>query len=188
MTMDRANLVLGREWLYCLCSTLKRSYKHSSFVLNDNGTHILLLGEKNVPPSPLICTTEIVSLSSEIDKVFVCYSLCHFLSNEPFQVCHDELFCETKKGSSPTLHSNLSLQCCEHYNATSIKDKGFKETQLLLSHANVTNNNSSLLNAKNISTMVEPQDNNKLYTKTHLQDVTNINDVIDSHIRDQLKQ
>ena len=75
ITMDRTDVVLGREWLYGLGPTLKRSYKHNSFMFDHNGTHVLLLGKKNVPSSPLICTTEMVSLSSEIDKVFLCYSL-----------------------------------------------------------------------------------------------------------------
>ena len=100
------------------------------------------------------------------------------------------------------MHSNLFLQCYEHNNATSIKDKGLKGIQLLLSHAKVANNNSLLqivvwppvsqissdiANEENIYTMLRPQENNKFYTNTHLQDVTNINDVIDSHICDQLQ-
>ena len=81
MHMDRADVVLGREWLHNLGPSLKQSYEHNSFMFDDNGIHVLLLGEKNVPPSPLICTAKISKLSNEIEQVFLCYSLCHMLSN-----------------------------------------------------------------------------------------------------------
>ena len=63
MNMDRADVVLGREWLHILGPTLKRSYEHNSFMFEDKGTHVLLLGERNVPPSPLICMVELTSSS-----------------------------------------------------------------------------------------------------------------------------
>ena len=69
MTMNRANLVLGREWFHGLCPFLKWSYKHNSFMFVDNETHVLLLGEKNEPTSPLICTAKVDSLSIEINNM-----------------------------------------------------------------------------------------------------------------------
>ena len=59
-------------------------------MFEDNGTHVLLLGENNVPPSPLICMVEIASASHEINEVFLCYSLCHVLSNASFYEGNDK--------------------------------------------------------------------------------------------------
>ena len=41
MTMDRANIVLGREWLHGLDLTLMRTYEDNSFMFDHNGTHVL---------------------------------------------------------------------------------------------------------------------------------------------------
>ena len=40
-----------------------------------NGKHILLIGERNVPSSPLICTAELSFLehSNQIEEVYFCY-------------------------------------------------------------------------------------------------------------------
>lgn len=62
MNMDRADVVLGREWLHGLGNTLRPSYEHNSLSFIADGKHVLLLGEKNIPPSPLICTTELSRL------------------------------------------------------------------------------------------------------------------------------
>ena len=59
MNMDRADVVLGHEWLHNLGPSLKQSYKHNLFMFDDNGKHVLLLGEKNIPLSPLICMAEL---------------------------------------------------------------------------------------------------------------------------------
>ena len=90
MNMDRADVVLGREWLHSLGPSLKRSYEHNSLMFDVNGKHVLLLGEKHIPPSPLICMAELTSKSDEIKEVFLCYSLCHLLSTHSFDVCHNE--------------------------------------------------------------------------------------------------
>ena len=66
--------------------TLKQSYEHNSFMFDDNSTHVLLLGERNVPPSPLICMAKLASTSNEIKEVFLYYSLCHILSNPSFKL------------------------------------------------------------------------------------------------------
>ena len=84
------DVVLGHEWLHNLGPTLKQSYKHNLFMFEDNGTHVKLLIEKNVPPSPLICMTEITSYSNEIEELFLCYSLCHVLTNVSFYASDDE--------------------------------------------------------------------------------------------------
>ena len=90
MNMDHADVVLGREWLHNLGPSLKQSYKHNLFMLDDNGKHVLLLGEKHVPPSPLIYMAELTSISHEIEEVFLYYSLCHLLSNDSFCVNHNK--------------------------------------------------------------------------------------------------
>ena len=40
-----------------------------------NGKHVLLIGERDVPPSPLICTVEFSFLerSNQIEEVYFCY-------------------------------------------------------------------------------------------------------------------
>ena len=59
MNMARADVVLGREWLHSLGSFLKRNYEHNSLSFVSNGVHVLLLGESNIPPAPLICNSEL---------------------------------------------------------------------------------------------------------------------------------
>ena len=54
MNMTRADVVLGRNWLFGLGSSLSRSYQHNTLAFKDNGVHVLLIGERDVPPSPLI--------------------------------------------------------------------------------------------------------------------------------------
>ena len=100
MNMDQADVVLGRAWLCNPGPTLKQSYEHNLFMFEDNGTHVLLLGEKNVPPSPLICMPEIASTSHEIEEVFLCYSLCHVLSNVSFHESNDKCDDENKNAKS----------------------------------------------------------------------------------------
>ena len=61
MHMDWADVVLGHECLHNLGPALEQSYEHNLFMFDDNGTHVLLLGEKNVLLSPLICMVELAS-------------------------------------------------------------------------------------------------------------------------------
>ena len=112
MHMDLGDVVLGAECLHNLGPVLKQSYKHSLFMYEDNGTHVLLLGEKNVPSSPLIRMAKITSNSNEIDEVFLCYSLCHVLSNVSFYANDDE--CDdtnenAKFSKKHNVKSNLSF-------------------------------------------------------------------------------
>ena len=46
MNMTWADVILGREWLYGLGSTLSRSYAHNTISFRDSAcAHILLIGE-----------------------------------------------------------------------------------------------------------------------------------------------
>ena len=85
MHMSRADVVLGREWLHGLGSSLTRSYQHNTLAFEDNGVHVLLLGEKEVLQSPLICNAEVTFLSKNnaIESLYLCYfsSPC-LLTNE----------------------------------------------------------------------------------------------------------
>ena len=86
MNMTRADVVLGRNWLFGLGSSLSRSYQHNTLAFEDNGVHVLLIGERDVPPSPLICTTEVQVLAkhNEIEEAYFCYVLSPFLSTSEF--------------------------------------------------------------------------------------------------------
>ena len=78
MNMTRADVILGREWLYGLGSTLSRNYAHNTISFKYSaGAHILLIGEQEVPASPLVCSAELQSLllNNEIEEFFLCYSL-----------------------------------------------------------------------------------------------------------------
>ena len=75
MNMSRADVILGREWLHGLGSSLQRSYEHNTIMFTANGKHVLLIGERDVAPSPLICTVELSFLerSNQIEEVYFCY-------------------------------------------------------------------------------------------------------------------
>ena len=75
--MAHADVVLGREWLHSLGSSLKRNYEHNSLSFVSNGIHVLLLGESNIPPTPLICNSELSYLKKAdlIEEIFLCYYL-----------------------------------------------------------------------------------------------------------------
>ena len=64
MHMSQADVVLGTEWLHASRPSLNRSYEHNTLAFEVNGTHVLLMGERNVPPSPLICTTKLSYLEN----------------------------------------------------------------------------------------------------------------------------
>lgn len=77
MNMSRADVVLEREWLHSLGSSLKCSYEHNSISFVSIGTHVLLLIESNIPPAPLICNSEISYLKKADlrEELFLCYCL-----------------------------------------------------------------------------------------------------------------
>ena len=77
MKLSRADVILEKEWLHSLGSSLKRSYEHNSISFVSNGTHVLLFGESNIPPAPLICNSKI-SYLKQVDlkeEIFFCYCL-----------------------------------------------------------------------------------------------------------------
>ena len=72
MNMSHADVILWREWLHRLGSSLHRSYEHNTITFTANGKHVLFIGERNVPPTPLICTAELSFLqhSNQIEEVY----------------------------------------------------------------------------------------------------------------------
>ena len=63
MNMTRADVVLGREWLYGLGASLNRSYAHNKITFRDGqGAHVLLIEEQDILQSPLICIAKLQSL------------------------------------------------------------------------------------------------------------------------------
>ena len=77
-------------------------------MFEEKGTHVLLLGETSVPPSPLICMAELISSSNEIEEVFLCYSLCHVLSNFFFNASDDECDDTNEQVTFDNQHANLA--------------------------------------------------------------------------------
>ena len=77
MNMARVDVVLGREWLHSLGSSLNCSYEHNSLSFISNDIHVLLLGEINIPPTPLICNSKLSYLQKAIliEEIFFCYCL-----------------------------------------------------------------------------------------------------------------
>ena len=77
MNMACADVILGREWLRRLGSSLKRNYEHNSLSFVSNGVNVLSLGESNIPPTPLICNSKLSYLQKEdlIEEIFLCYCL-----------------------------------------------------------------------------------------------------------------
>ena len=75
MNMSCVDVILGQNWLYGLGLLLKRIYEHNTMMFEVNGNHVLLIEEWDVPPSPLICTYELLFLecSNKIEEVFFCY-------------------------------------------------------------------------------------------------------------------
>ena len=116
MNMTRADVILGKEWLYGLGSTLSCSYAHNTISFRDSaGAHILLIGEREVPTSPLVCSDELQSLllNNEIEEFFLCYSLpivSHVsqccLNNNSINNCN----CENECNAAQLMLSSLSLQ------------------------------------------------------------------------------
>ena len=76
-----------------------RSYEHNTITFMANGKHVLLIGEHNVPLTPLICTAELSFLerSNQIEEVYFCYCVSQSAQydvddasscNEPSSVMH----------------------------------------------------------------------------------------------------
>lgn len=83
MNMERADLVLGREWLWGLGPSLKRSYQQNSLEIEKEGKVYVIQGEHNVENSPLICSLELQKLvNQEACDVFMvwCEPIVHMHS------------------------------------------------------------------------------------------------------------
>ena len=82
------DVVLGKEWLYSLGTTLSHSYTHNTISFRDStSAHVLLIGEQDVPQSPLICSAELQSLV--VDNAIEQFFLCNYLPqvSHIFQCC-----------------------------------------------------------------------------------------------------
>ena len=64
--MSRADVILGREWLHALGSSLQRSYEHNTIMFTTNGKHVLLIGNAMYHRHPLY-----VQLSSHFWSVVI---------------------------------------------------------------------------------------------------------------------
>ena len=75
--MTRANVVLGHKWLHGLGPSLKHSYKHNTLTFDAHDAHVLLMGEQDVPASPLIFNAKFhgVINNNDINNLSLCYLL-----------------------------------------------------------------------------------------------------------------
>ena len=134
MHMTRADVVLSRAWLHGLGDTLKRSYVSNTIAFEDNGVHVLLMREKDIPSSPLVCSAKIDVLANnnEIKQAFFVYSLSLLHHGE---ACHaSDSVCDvssflTLKEPSPTPHSNKGNSQLLQSNVDNIMQSLLKEYQ-----------------------------------------------------------
>ena len=77
MHMTQADVVLSRAWIHGLSYTLNRSYTSNAIAFEDNGVHVLLMGEKDIPSSPLVnfVETDVLANKDEVKWAFFVYSL-----------------------------------------------------------------------------------------------------------------
>ena len=82
MHLARADIYLGREWLYNLGPTLSRSYQDNSLEFVHEGKKVRLQGESQVPAAPLISSLELcrAAEADQIDQVYIVKPLHSFLS------------------------------------------------------------------------------------------------------------
>ena len=100
----------------------------------DNGVHVLLMGEKDIPSSPLVCLAEINVMANmnEIKQAFFVYSLSLLHNGE---ACHEsDNMCDVSsfldlKESSPTPHSNKGNFKLLQHNVDNIVQSLLKEYQ-----------------------------------------------------------
>ena len=59
MHMTRPTIVLGCEWLHSLHSALQCTYQSNTLAFENNGMHVLLLGDQDVTSLPFICSTRL---------------------------------------------------------------------------------------------------------------------------------
>lgn len=70
---------MGHERLHSLATTLARSYKNSTISFIDNGTHVLLNEDLDVPRYPLICLAKLVSFDKNNKEESVFFVLFYLL-------------------------------------------------------------------------------------------------------------
>ena len=104
--MAQADVVLSRAWLHGLGDTLKRSYVSNTIAFEDNGVHVLLMGEKDIPSSPLVTSTElnVIANNDEIKQVFFVNPCLSFTMVKLVNMWDVSSFLALKE-LSPTLHS-----------------------------------------------------------------------------------
>ena len=57
-------MILSSAWLHGLGDTLKRSFISNTIAFEDNGVHMLLMGKKDIPSSPLVSSAKIDVLAN----------------------------------------------------------------------------------------------------------------------------
>ena len=104
MHITRADIILGREWLFSLGPTLSRSYIDNTLEFEANGKHICLHGEHDVPASPMICAIEVDHLvhTNAIENIFLCY-LCPQVSFD--NVNSFDKDCDVQMSNVPSIHA-----------------------------------------------------------------------------------
>ena len=110
MHMTRADVVLGREWLHSLGSSLTRSYQHNTLAFEDNGVHVLIMGESEVPATPLICNAKLSYLiqRNEIEDLHFCYFMSPSFSHVENVSCDDDIVGQSSLSDNVT-HMMTSL-------------------------------------------------------------------------------
>ena len=139
MHMTRADVVLGREWLHSLGSSLTRSYQHNTLAFEDNGVHVLIMGESEVPTTPLICNAKLSYLiqRNEIEDLHFCYFMYPSFLHVDNVSCDDDIVGQYSlsdnathmmnslllKETSSTMHSSNVNLSSNQTNVTSLVQK-----------------------------------------------------------------
>ena len=81
MHLARADVYLGREWLFHLGPSMRRSYQDNSLEFIHEGRQARLQGESQVPTVPLISSVELCQAitSDELVQVYVVTPIHSFL-------------------------------------------------------------------------------------------------------------
>ena len=142
MHMTRADVVLGREWLHSLGSSLTRSYQHNTLAFEGNGVHVSTMGEIKVPATPLICNTELSYLiqRNEIEDLRFCYFMSPSFSHVENVSCDDDTVGQSSLSDNVT-HIMTSLLLKEPSSAMHSSNVNLSSNQ-----TNVTSLVQKLLN------------------------------------------
>ena len=145
MHMTRADVVLGREWLHGLGSSLIRSYQHNTLAFTDKGVHVLLMGESEVPASPLLCNAELSYLlnSKQIEGLHFCYFMSPSFLHVKSECGDNEIVSQsslstnvthmlsslTLKESSSAMHSLNGKHSSNQFNVDNVMQQLLKDYQ-----------------------------------------------------------